>query len=79
MQITSEDDSRLLAWEPDPPTGLLPAGRTGTVSEAGTFTARSAGVFHQEVTVDVSWQPADSDLPTGEYCGIVKRIGMVRA
>ncbi len=78
VQIMGEDGSRLLAWQRDPRTGLLPAGWTGAVSEVGVFNTSAGSVFRQDVTVDLCWQPAGSDLPTGEYCGIVKLIGMVR-
>jgi len=67
-----------LAWLRGPSQGILPAGWTGVTSEAGVFTASSGEVFDQDVTVDISWQATDLDLPTGQYCGIVKLIGMVR-
>ena len=69
---------RLLQWQPAPPTGLLPGGWTGAVTEVGTFTTSTAGTFTQNVTVGVSWHATDLDLPTGEYSGFIKLIGMVR-
>jgi hypothetical protein len=69
--------SRLLQWQPAPPTGLLPAGWTGAVTEVGAFTT-SAATFTENVTVGVSWHITDSALPTGEYIGFVELIGMVR-
>jgi hypothetical protein len=74
----SADGNFLLQWQHSPSTGLLPAGWTGAVSEAGTFTASPAVTFSQNVGVDVSWNTTDSSLPVGEYRGIVTLIGMVR-
>jgi hypothetical protein len=73
----SADGNSLLPWQHSPSTGLLPAGWTGAVSEAGTFTASPAATFSQNVAVDVSWNTTDPDLPLGEYRGYVKLIGMV--
>ena len=69
--------AQLLPWLGSPPPGVLPAGWTGAVSEAGVFVGPSAGTFNGDVTVDISWQSADLDLPTGQYCGIVTLIGMI--
>jgi hypothetical protein len=83
-QITCEhgqgiiDSAPLLSWQDSPPAGLLPAGWTGAVSEIGIFTAAPASIFTQNVTVDVSWNTTDANLPVGEYKGIVTLIGMVR-
>lgn len=78
-EIACEDaGSHLLAWLHSPPTNALPAGWTGEVSEAGVFTAPSGEAFSQDVAVEVSWSATDPDLPTGEYQGIVRLIGMVR-
>ncbi|MCX5647173.1 MAG: hypothetical protein NTZ17_21195, partial [Phycisphaerae bacterium] len=41
----SADGNSLLQWQHSPSTGLLPAGWTGAVSEAGTFTASPAATF----------------------------------
>jgi len=83
-QITCEHGSQLaggtglLPWQPTPQPGLLPPGWTGAASETGIFTASPAATFSQNVTADVSWATADPALPTGEYLGFVKLIGMVR-
>jgi len=78
-KITCEDEeARLLAWQNAAPTDALPAGWTGEVSEVGLFTAPSDRVFSQDVSVDVAWNAADPTLPTGEYQGIVRLIGLVR-
>jgi hypothetical protein len=78
-KITCEgDDARLLAWLNNPPTDALPAGWMGEVSEVGLFTAPSDQVFSQTVNVEVAWNATDLSLPTGEYQGIVRLIGMVR-
>ncbi|MEN6333998.1 MAG: hypothetical protein ABFE01_07025 [Phycisphaerales bacterium] len=78
-RITSEsEDARLLAWQNTPSTDVLPAGWTGEVSEVGLFIAASDQVFSQDVSVDVAWNASDLTLPTGEYQGIVRLIGMVR-
>jgi hypothetical protein len=74
---TAGSDS-LLQWHHSPLPGHLPAGWSGAVSEAGTFTASPAATFSQNVTVDVSWSTTDSGLPSGEYRGVVTLIGMVR-
>ena len=77
-EVTCEDGlSQLLSWQPGALSGALPAGWTGSVSESGIF-ASSGPTLHQDVTVDVSWWATDSDLPLGEYRGIVRPIGMVR-
>ncbi|MEN6423994.1 MAG: hypothetical protein ABFE13_01420 [Phycisphaerales bacterium] len=77
VEIASENESHSLAWLHDPPTGILPAGWSGEASEVGIFAASSGDTFNQSVTVNVSWQSMDLDLPTGQYCGIVKLIAMV--
>ncbi len=78
-QITCEQaGSRLLTWLTAPPANALPTGWTGKVSEVGVFAAPGRRTFNQEVAVEVSWQTTDSTLPTGEYQGIVRFLGMVR-
>jgi hypothetical protein len=78
-QITCEQaGSRLLAWLTAPPANALPTGWTGRVSEGSVFAAPGRRAFNQEVAVEVSWQTTDSTLPTGEYQGIVRLLGMVR-
>lgn len=71
-------DDALLQWQPNLPAGLLPAGWTGAVTEAATFTASPAATFSQNVAVEVSWQTTDPDVPLGEYRGYVKLIGLIR-
>lgn len=73
-----DSDARLLAWQSDPPIDALPAGWRGQVSEIGLFTAASGPVFSQDVNVEVAWNATDLTLPTGEYQGIVRLIGLVR-
>jgi hypothetical protein len=68
----------LLPWQHSLPAGLLPAGWTGAVTEAATFTASPAAIFSQNVAVDVTWNTTDPDLPLGEYQGYVKLIGLIR-
>lgn len=78
-EITCEHaGSRLLTWLHNPPVDALPGGWTGRVSEAGIFTASAGRIFCQDVAVEVSWQATDPALPTGEYQGIVRLLGMVR-
>ena len=68
----------LLRWQDSLPAGLLPAGWTGAVTEAATFTASPAATFSQNVAVEVTWNTTDPDLPLGEYQGYVKLIGLIR-
>ena len=68
----------LLQWQQSPPAGLLPAGWTGAVTEAATFTAAPAAVFSQNIAVEVTWNTTDPDLPLGEYQGYVKLIGLLQ-
>lgn len=71
-------DRRLLTWLHNPPANALPGGWTGRVSEAGIFIASTGRTFCRNVAVEVSWQATDPALPTGEYQGIVRLLGMVR-
>jgi hypothetical protein len=68
---------RLLPWQPVSSVGLLPAGWTGAATEIGVFRTATA-TFSQNVTVDVSWHAPAANLPTGEYRGFVRLIGMVQ-
>jgi hypothetical protein len=61
-----------------PQTDALPANWTGKVSEVGVFTTPDRRTFHQDVAAEISWQATDPALPTGEYQGIVRLLGMVR-
>ncbi len=76
--MCEQGGSRLLTWLHNPPVDALPGGWTGRVSEAGVFTASAGRTFCQDVAVEVSWQATDPTLPTGEYQGILRLLGMVR-
>ncbi len=61
-----------------PLANALPAGWMGEISEVGLFTTTSGPIFSQDVSVEVAWDTANLDLPTGEYQGIVRLIGLAR-
>jgi len=72
------EDARLLSWQDDPSAHALPAGWMGEISEVGLFTTASGPVFSRQVTVEVAWDASDLSLPTGEYQGIIRLIGLAR-
>ena len=77
--VTCENDhARLLSWQDAPSANALPAGWMGEISEVGLFTTTSGPIFSQDVSVEVAWDTANLDLPTGEYQGIVRLIGLAR-
>jgi hypothetical protein len=76
----TEGGTGLLPWTGDSAVILanLPTGWSGKVTTVGTFESATSGNFSQGVNVGVSWNTNDFELPTGEYSGYVKLIGLIK-
>jgi hypothetical protein len=68
-----EGGDGLLEWA----TAAMLNGLNGQESESGTFESGQRGHFSQSVAVEITYDQKDPELPTGEYSGFVKLVGMV--
>jgi hypothetical protein len=75
-RLLAEGGSNVLLWGTD--TAGLPGAWTGKISSQGIFENTQIGTFSHDIIVAVDYKGVDPQLPTGEYSGTVKLVGMVQ-